>query len=170
MNLILEKIRFLFEIIGMIIRLDDCTVILYFECMSIPLCILWTGIISILDEECLRPGDASDLTFLSKMNQLLHQHPHYLSHAKGDTKIKKTIDRNEFRLLHYAGEVTYSVEGFLDKNNDLLYRDLKEVMTSSSNRITKDVCASKCKSMAKIISDGYFKVSDCFFSSYSSSV
>lgn len=35
----------------------------------------------------------------------------------------------DFRLVHYAGEVTYSVDGFLDKNNDLLYRDLKEVST-----------------------------------------
>lgn len=33
----------------------------------------------------------------------------------------------EFRLLHFAGEVTYSIQGFLDKNNDLLFRDLKEV-------------------------------------------
>jgi len=33
----------------------------------------------------------------------------------------------EFRLKHYAGDVTYSVKGFLDKNNDLLFRDLKEV-------------------------------------------
>lgn len=33
----------------------------------------------------------------------------------------------EFRLLHFAGEVTYGIQGFLDKNNDLLFRDLKEV-------------------------------------------
>ena len=33
----------------------------------------------------------------------------------------------EFRLLHYAGEVTYNCVGFLDKNNDLLFRDIKEV-------------------------------------------
>ena len=33
----------------------------------------------------------------------------------------------EFRLLHFAGDVTYNIKGFLDKNNDLLFRDLKEV-------------------------------------------
>ena len=33
----------------------------------------------------------------------------------------------EFRLLHYAGEVTYKIANFLDKNNDLLYRDMKSV-------------------------------------------
>jgi myosin-1 len=53
--------------------------------------------------------------------------------------MKKTIEREEFRLLHYAGEVTYNVKGFLEKNNDLLYRDLKDAMISSSNPITKEV-------------------------------
>jgi len=86
------------------------------------------GIISLMDEECLLPGEATDATFLVKMNRLLKGHPHYVSFNLGDTKTKKTIERDEFRLLHYAGEVTYKVKGFLDKNNDLLYRDLKEAM------------------------------------------
>ena len=92
-----------------------------------------------MDEECLLPGEASDLTFLTKLNSKLNAHPHYLSFIKGDNKTKKTIDREEFRLLHYAGEVTYNVHGFLEKNNDLLYRDLKEAMIASSNHITKAV-------------------------------
>lgn len=41
----------------------------------------------------------------------------------------------EFRLIHYAGAVTYNVASFIDKNNDLLYRDLREAMSSSSNHI-----------------------------------
>uniref|UniRef100_A0A8C9ERG3 Myosin IC n=1 Tax=Pavo cristatus TaxID=9049 RepID=A0A8C9ERG3_PAVCR len=85
------------------------------------------GIISILDEECLRPGDATDTTFLEKLEETVKNHPHFLTHKLADQKTRKSLGREEFRLLHYAGEVTYSVAGFLDKNNDLLFRNLKEV-------------------------------------------
>uniref|UniRef100_A0AAQ4QYX1 Myosin Ic, paralog b n=1 Tax=Gasterosteus aculeatus aculeatus TaxID=481459 RepID=A0AAQ4QYX1_GASAC len=93
------------------------------------------GIISILDEECLRPGDASDLTFLEKLEDTVGGHPHFVTHKLADTKTRKVMSREEFRLLHYAGEVNYNVNGFLDKNNDLLFRNLKEVMCMSENKI-----------------------------------
>lgn len=34
-----------------------------------------------------------------------------LRHKLADQKTRKSLDRGEFRLLHYAGEVTYSVTG-----------------------------------------------------------
>ncbi|XP_037091688.1 unconventional myosin IC-like [Pollicipes pollicipes] len=98
-----------------------------------------TGLVSLLDEECLRPGDATDLTFLNKMTQALRTHAHYVAHESADNKARKTIGRDEFRLMHYAGDVTYKVKGFMDKNNDLLYRDLKEVMAKSTNKIVQDI-------------------------------
>ncbi|XP_068601961.1 unconventional myosin-Ic-like [Brachionichthys hirsutus] len=93
------------------------------------------GIISILDEECLRPGDASDFTFLEKLEDTVGGHPHFVTHKLADAKTRKVMGREEFRLLHYAGEVNYNVNGFLDKNNDLLFRNLKEVMCMSENKI-----------------------------------
>uniref|UniRef100_A0AAX7TU23 Myosin IHb n=1 Tax=Astatotilapia calliptera TaxID=8154 RepID=A0AAX7TU23_ASTCA len=95
------------------------------------------GIISLLDEECLRPGEATDLTFLEKMEDKIGGHPHFVTHKLADQKTRKTLKRGDFRLLHYAGEVTYCVVGFLDKNNDLLYRNGKEVMRQSKNAIIK---------------------------------
>ncbi|XP_066514057.1 unconventional myosin-Ic isoform X2 [Hoplias malabaricus] len=95
------------------------------------------GIIAILDEECLRPGDASDITFLEKLEDRLGGHAHFVTHKLANGKTRKAVGREEFRLLHYAGEVNYNVNGFLDKNNDLLYRNLKEVMCQSRNRIVK---------------------------------
>ncbi|MBW03707.1 Unconventional myosin-Ic, partial [Eschrichtius robustus] len=56
-------------------------------------------------------------------------------HKLADQRTRKSLGRGEFRLLHYAGEVTYNVTGFLDKNNDLLFRNLKETMCSSENPI-----------------------------------
>ncbi|XP_057215605.1 unconventional myosin-Ih isoform X2 [Triplophysa rosa] len=93
------------------------------------------GIISVLDEECLRPGEATDFTFLEKLEGKMSGHPHFVTHKLADQKTRKTLERGDFRLLHYAGEVTYSVVGFLDKNNDLLYRNIKEVVRQSKNTI-----------------------------------
>ncbi|XP_055730651.1 unconventional myosin-Ih isoform X1 [Salvelinus fontinalis] len=95
------------------------------------------GIISVLDEECLRPGEATDMTFLEKLEEKMGGHPHFVTHKLADQKTRKTLERGDFRLLHYAGEVTYCVVGFLDKNNDLLYRNIKEVMRQSKNAIVK---------------------------------
>ncbi|XP_020776584.2 unconventional myosin-Ih isoform X1 [Boleophthalmus pectinirostris] len=93
------------------------------------------GIIAILDEECLRPGDATDLTFLERLEDKMANHPHFVTHKLADKMTRKTLERGDFRLLHYAGEVTYCVVGFLDKNNDLLYRNIKDLMCQSKNVI-----------------------------------
>lgn len=95
------------------------------------------GIISIMDEECLRPGDPTDSTMLAKMDRTFNKHKHYISHEKADIKLQKIMARNEFQLVHYAGDVTYSINGFLEKNNDLLFRDVKESMSKSSNGIVQ---------------------------------
>ncbi|KAK0170717.1 hypothetical protein PV328_008530 [Microctonus aethiopoides] len=97
----------------------------------------YKGIISLMDEECLRPGDPTDLSFLEKLNANLSNHPHYISHMKADLQTQKKMGRDEFRLIHYAGGVTYNVRGFLEKNNDLLFRDLREVMSHTTNSITR---------------------------------
>ncbi|XP_061529304.1 unconventional myosin-Ih [Phycodurus eques] len=95
------------------------------------------GIISILDEECLRPGEATDLTFLERLEEKMGTHPHFVSHKLADKKTRRTLERGDFRLLHYAGEVTYCVVGFLDKNNDLLYKNIKDLICQSKNAIVR---------------------------------
>ena len=106
------------------------------------------GIISILDEECLRPGEPTDMTFLAKLTDRLGDHPHYLCHEKAPTQVQKTMGRNEFRLVHYAGDVTYNVNSFLDKNNDLLFRDLKETMSKAENNVVR-VCFPESEYLSK---------------------
>uniref|UniRef100_G1QM03 Myosin IH n=1 Tax=Nomascus leucogenys TaxID=61853 RepID=G1QM03_NOMLE len=96
------------------------------------------GIISILDEECIRPGPATDLSFLEKLEEKVGKHAHFETRKLAGPKGRKRIGWMEFRLLHYAGEVTYCTKGFLEKNNDLLYRHLKEVLCKSKNVILRE--------------------------------
>ncbi|XP_061839186.1 unconventional myosin-Ig [Nerophis lumbriciformis] len=96
------------------------------------------GIISILDEACLSVGKVTDTMFLDSMDIKLAKHPHYMSRKLSPTD--KTMDfQKHFRILHYAGDVTYSVEGCLDKNRDLLFQDFKRLMYHSSNPVMKEM-------------------------------
>ncbi|KAH1011643.1 hypothetical protein HUJ04_000967 [Dendroctonus ponderosae] len=97
------------------------------------------GLIAFIDEECLRPGDPDDKSLLTKLDKQLSYHDHYISHAKADVKLQKVMGRDEFRLIHYAGAVTYNISTFIDKNNDLLFRDLREAMSGSSNAILQSI-------------------------------
>lgn len=96
------------------------------------------GIIAIMDEECLRPGERTDFTFLNKLNDRLGDHKHCVCHKRSSTAVQKTMDRDDFRLVHYAGDVTYNAVGFLDKNNDRLFRDLKQAMSVTENSILRE--------------------------------
>uniref|UniRef100_A0A8C6J889 Uncharacterized protein n=1 Tax=Melopsittacus undulatus TaxID=13146 RepID=A0A8C6J889_MELUD len=91
------------------------------------------GIISILDEECLRPGEATDLSFLEKLEEKVGDHAHFVTRKLADQKTRKSIDWVDFRLLHYAGEVTYCAVAF----NFLLFL-LFQVLCNSKNGILRD--------------------------------
>ena len=92
-----------------------------------------------LDEECLRPGDSSDLTFLAKLGTVLGKHPHFATYQTADNRWKKQLQPEDFYIKHYAGDVIYSVNSFLDKNNDQLYRDLKRALANSRNPIIQSI-------------------------------
>uniref|UniRef100_A0A673HFY7 Myosin IHa n=1 Tax=Sinocyclocheilus rhinocerous TaxID=307959 RepID=A0A673HFY7_9TELE len=127
------------------------------------------GIISVLDEECMRPGDATDLTFLDKLEEKMGNHPHFVTHKLADKKTRKSLERGDFRLLHYAGEVTYCVVGFIDKNNDLLYKNIKDVIRLSKNPIIQQcfpATEGDSRRRPETVSPLFFnsgKVEICFF-------
>lgn len=50
------------------------------------------------------------------------------------------INKNElkeFVVVHFAGAVTYDASNFLEKNNDSLFGNLKQIMSDSTNEIIK---------------------------------
>lgn len=62
-----------------------------------------------------------DAKFLVKMNQQVGQHAHYQPGA------------DCFIIKHYAGQVNYDVDNFCDKNRDVLYPDLVQLMQTSES-------------------------------------
>ncbi len=90
-----------------------------------------------LDDECIRPGDVSDATFLKKLNQEVVSHPRFDTREK--VKSDKTLQPNMFRLKHYAGDVIYTVEGFIEKNTDSLYKDMLYALNASQKPLFKEL-------------------------------
>uniref|UniRef100_A0A8C9TPZ7 Myosin IB n=1 Tax=Scleropages formosus TaxID=113540 RepID=A0A8C9TPZ7_SCLFO len=97
------------------------------------------GILAMLDDECLRPGTVTDETFLDKLNTVCAGHHHFESRHCTNSQFltDHTLPHNCFRIQHYAGKVLYCVEGFVDKNNDLLYRDLSQAMYKARHPLIK---------------------------------
>ncbi|XP_028779865.1 myosin-2 isoform X2 [Neltuma alba] len=76
------------------------------------------GLISLLDEESNFPK-ATDQTFANKIRQHLNANPCF----KGERG-------RAFRVRHYAGEVSYDTNGFLEKNRDPLPPDSLKLLSS----------------------------------------
>ncbi|XP_025945594.1 unconventional myosin-Ig [Apteryx rowi] len=94
------------------------------------------GILALLDEACLAAGTVTDTLFLNSMDTRLGRHPHYTSRKLCPTDKTMEFGR-DFRIKHYAGDVTYSVEGFLDKNKDTLFQDFKRLLYNSADPVLR---------------------------------
>lgn len=82
------------------------------------------GIFSILDEECIVPK-STDESFFEKLNQYCN---------KESSKFKPSKFNNKFTLNHYAGDVEYSIEGWINKNRDPLANSVLEMLSGSGNK------------------------------------
>ncbi|NWR38526.1 MYO1F protein, partial [Tachuris rubrigastra] len=80
------------------------------------------GIMSVLDDVCATmhaTGEGADQTLLQKLQAAVGTHEHFNSWSSG------------FIIHHYAGKVSYDVNGFCERNRDVLFTDLIELMQSS---------------------------------------
>ncbi|KAJ1537853.1 Unconventional myosin-Ib, partial [Nowakowskiella sp. JEL0078] len=81
----------------------------------------------------MRPGEVNDKTLFDKLDSTptIAKHLHYQSrvNCKSD---KFLLNEAAFRLKHYAGDVNYHIDGFIDRNNDLLFKDVCLAIGQSS--------------------------------------
>jgi myosin-5 len=81
-----------------------------------------SGIIALLDEACMFPKSTNE-TFATKLFQQYRNHKR-LSKPK--------LGRTDFTINHYAGDVTYQTELFLDKNKDYVVAEHQSLLGSST--------------------------------------
>ncbi|XP_059432809.1 myosin-17-like [Corylus avellana] len=79
------------------------------------------GIIALLDEACMFPKSTHE-TFAQKLYQTFKNHKRF---------IKPKLSRTSFTISHYAGEVNYLADLFLDKNKDYVVAEHQDLLTAS---------------------------------------
>ncbi|KAJ7758858.1 P-loop containing nucleoside triphosphate hydrolase protein [Mycena maculata] len=90
------------------------------------------GILALLDEESRLPL-GSDASFLQKLNTQLDKPAN-----KAVYKMPKFANA-AFTIAHYALDVTYAVDGFLEKNRDTVPEEHLTLLTSSNNAFLREV-------------------------------
>ncbi|KNA14269.1 hypothetical protein SOVF_108870 [Spinacia oleracea] len=79
------------------------------------------GIVSLLDEACMFPKSTHE-TFSQKLYQTFKAHKRF---------VKPKLSRTDFTIAHYAGEVQYQSDQFLDKNKDYVVPEHQDLLSVS---------------------------------------
>ncbi|OBS77096.1 hypothetical protein A6R68_16453, partial [Neotoma lepida] len=94
------------------------------------------GIMSILDDVCATMhavGEGADQTLLQKLQMQIGSHEHFNSWNQG------------FIIHHYAGKVSYDMDGFCERNRDVLFMDLIELMQSKPEENLEEAAAGSSR-------------------------
>lgn len=79
------------------------------------------GLIALLDEACMFPKSTHE-TFCEKLYQIFKVHKRF---------IKPKLSQTGFTISHYAGEVLYQSDQFLDKNKDYVVAEHQDLLSAS---------------------------------------
>lgn len=107
------------------------------------------GILAILDDACHTAGKITDPMFLDAMCGKLASHKHFTCKKLNQSDKSLVLGKN-FRILHYAGEVTYNVSGFIEKNKDTLFQDFKRLLYGSRNELISQMWPEGAQSLNSI--------------------
>ncbi|CAO1341197.1 unnamed protein product [Diamesa hyperborea] len=106
------------------------------------------GIISIMDEACMQVGKINDEMLLEAMDKKLVNHKHYSSRQLKPMD-KELKHRQDFRITHYAGDVVYNINGFIEKNKDTLFQDFKRLLYHSNDKILSSMWPEGARDIGK---------------------
>lgn len=117
-----------------------------------------SGIFQTLDD-CVSSGRSNNeinASFLAQLNTTLsgsntNKHSNFLS--------PRFNSDQRFGVLHYAGEVYYEIQGFVEKNKDSTNIDMKELMSKSNNVLLRNMAEETIKFSESSISVSSFSSS-----------
>jgi myosin heavy subunit len=109
------------------------------------------GILTMIDEECLL-GQGSDHALVHKLHKVhgargRSPHPNYSACGPAtkwrDPFTGAMTSTDQFVVRHYAGNIIYTCEQFLDKNRDTLHDHIKALAQRSENVLVRHVYSDK---------------------------
>ncbi len=77
--------------------------------------------------------NGTDQSLLDKLHKNCKGHPHYEISANNQEQ------KSHFGIIHYAGKVSYLKDGFLDKNKDTLFNNVKELLQTSTTQFVQQL-------------------------------
>ncbi|KAN0075236.1 P-loop containing nucleoside triphosphate hydrolase protein [Tylopilus felleus] len=101
------------------------------------------GVLALLDEESRLPA-GSDASFLQKLNTQL------LKRVNNAVFKKPRFGNSAFTIAHYAHDVTYEVDGFLEKNRDTVPDEHMVLLAMTKNPFLKEVLDTALGSVRSI--------------------
>lgn len=110
-----------------------------------------------LDTESLMLNNSFSFAqmLLEAMDKKLMDHKHYASRQLKPMD-KELQHKTQFRIKHYAGDVVYAVNGFLDKNKDTLFQDFKRLMYKSKNPLVSGMWPEGAQDITKVRCQFFF--------------
>ncbi|KAJ1963547.1 Myosin type-2 heavy chain 1, partial [Dipsacomyces acuminosporus] len=100
------------------------------------------GVLSLLDEES-RLQQGTDLTFAEKLYKQFAQAPKPPKDSPSAFFKKPRFGSDKFTIRHYAHDVTYEAEGFIDKNKDTVPDEIQNVLKASGDDLLTTIIAEQ---------------------------